>query len=78
MFETDPITMVTFTQEAVQIVAQAGPPSDLPAAVPDFVSELLTEISAAAGDAKSGLGETIKDIVPGGSEVSDGADNSGK
>lgn len=68
MFETDPLTMVTVAQDAANMIAQAGPPSGLPAPVPDFVGDILETVGSSAGDAKDGLGEAISEITPGGSE----------
>jgi hypothetical protein len=66
MFEADPITMVQFANNASQMALQAGPPSDLPAQVPDFVLQILSEISSSAGGESGGLGETISGLTPGG------------
>ena len=49
MFETDPLTMVQFANDVTQMAMQAGPPTDLPAQVPDFVGNILAEVSSAAG-----------------------------
>jgi hypothetical protein len=73
MFEADPVTMVQFATDAAQMAMQAGPPSDLPAQVPDFVLNILSEISSSAGGESGGLGETISGLTPGGSEAADGA-----
>lgn len=75
MFETDPLTMVTVAQDAANMIAQAGPPSGLPAPVPDFVGDILETVGSSAGDAKDGLGEAISELTPGGSE---GANDAGK
>lgn len=75
MIEADPLTIVTFANDAANMVLQAGPPSDLPAQVPDFVSNILDAIRSSAGE--GGLGETISDLIPGGEEVADGAGNGG-
>jgi hypothetical protein len=69
MFEADPLTMATLAQNAVDVAAQAGPPTDLPAQVPDFVGNVLGEIGASAGDAMDGLGESISGLTPGGGEA---------
>lgn len=73
MIEADPLTMVTFANDTAHMVMQAGPPSDLPAQVPDFVSDILDAVRNSAGD--GGLGETISDLVPGGDAAGSGADN---
>ena len=73
MIEADPLTVVTFANDAAQTVLQVGPPSDLPAQVPDFVGDLLDAIRNSAGE--GGLGETISELVPGGSEAAGGAGN---
>lgn len=65
MFDSDPLTMVSFAHDAVQLAMQAGPPADLPTQVPDFVGRLLGEISASAADTAGGLGETISELTPG-------------
>lgn len=78
MFETDPLMMVTVAQDAANLIAQAGPPSGLPAPVPDFVGEILETVGSSAGDAKEGLGEAIRAITPGGSDAAEGASNAGK
>lgn len=72
MFEAAPVTIAQFATDATRMVLQAGPPSDLPAQVPDFVLEILREISAGGGES-GGLGETISGLTPGGSETADGA-----
>ncbi|MFC6614022.1 hypothetical protein ACFQAS_03460 [Halopenitus salinus] len=75
MFETDPTLLVALTNEfaatwtngLADAVALAGPPSDLPSAVPDFVGDIHDAIrSFSPGD--GGLGETIRDLTPGGGE----------
>ena len=48
---------------------QAGPQTDLPAQVPDFVGNILAEVSFAAGGESGGLGEAISGMTPGGSEA---------
>ena len=71
MFEADPLTIATFANDTAQIVLQAGPPTDLPAQVPDFVSSILETVRGSAGS--GGLGETISGMTPGGAEAADGA-----
>jgi len=71
MIDADPITIATIANDAVQTLAQAGPPSDLPAQVPDFVGDILETVRNAAGE--SGLGETISELTPGGSDAAQGA-----
>ena len=73
MIEADPLTMVLFANDAAQTVLQAGPPSDLPAQVPDFVSDILDAIRNSSGE--GGLGETISELTPGGNESAAGAEN---
>ncbi|MFW6321478.1 MAG: hypothetical protein ACOC0Z_06460 [Halohasta sp.] len=65
MFDSDPLTMVSLAHDAAQVTMQAGPPADLPGAVPDFVGRILGEISGSVGDASGGLGETISRLTPG-------------
>ncbi|PSQ61765.1 MAG: hypothetical protein BRD21_08730 [Halobacteriales archaeon SW_8_66_22] len=62
MLEADPLTLVTLAQDATTFVAQAGPPSDLPASVPDFVGDIHDAINSS--DVKDGLGEIISAITP--------------
>jgi hypothetical protein len=69
MFETDPLTMVQFATDTAQMAMQAGPPTDLPAQVPDFVGNILAEVNSMAGGESGGLGETISGMTPGGSEA---------
>lgn len=64
MIEADPLATVQITTDATQVVLQAGPPTDLPAQVPDFVTSILDEISASMG----GIGETVSELTPGGTE----------
>ncbi len=74
MIEADPLTMVTFANDATNLLVQASPPVDLPAQVPDFVSDLLSEIRSAGSMER--LGETLKELTPGGGDAagqSDGA-----
>lgn len=73
MFESDPVTMAQFATDAARMAMQAGPPSDLPAQVPDFVGGILAEISSSAGDASGGIGDAISGLTPGGAETADGA-----
>jgi hypothetical protein len=72
MIEADPLTMVLFANDAAQTVLQAGPPSDLPAQVPDFVSNILDAVRDSAGGGS--LGERISELTPGGSESVAGAE----
>lgn len=72
MIEADPLTIVTLANDTTQIVLQAGPPSDLPAQVPDFVSSILEAVRNTAGDGS--LGETISELTPGGAETADAAE----
>ncbi|MDT3435746.1 hypothetical protein [Haloarcula sp. 1CSR25-25] len=69
MFEADPLTMVQFANDAAQTVMQAGPPTDLPGQVPDFVGDILAEVSSMAGGESSVLGESISGMTPDGSEA---------
>ena len=71
MIEADPITIATLANDAATTIAQAGPPNDLPAQVPDFVGDVLDTVRSAAGE--SGLGETIRELTPGGSDAAQGA-----
>ncbi|WP_353635403.1 hypothetical protein ABSL23_10535 [Halobacterium sp. NMX12-1] len=48
-------------------VAQAGPPTDLPAPVPDFVSEILGSVRSFLDGGIEKLGSTVSDLTPGGS-----------
>ena len=63
MFEADPLAMASLAHSAVDVLAQAGPPTELPAQAPDFVGSILGEIGGAAAD---GLGQTISDLTPSG------------
>jgi hypothetical protein len=69
MIEATLPTMAQFATETVQFAAQAGPPADLPAQVPGFVSEILGAVGEAGSDAAGGLGDTISGLAPGGSDV---------
>lgn len=69
MFEADPLTMVQFANDATQTVMQAGPPTDLPGQVSDFVENILAEVRSMAGGESSGLGESISGMTPDGSEA---------
>lgn len=66
MFETDPLAVATLATDAVQVTLQAGPPTDLPGPVPEFVGDILGAVGSAMGDAAEGLGETISNLTPGG------------
>lgn len=46
--------------------ADAGPPSDLPEPVPDFVSDLHGAISEFLSGSVDHLGEALRSITPGG------------
>ncbi|CQH54671.1 uncharacterized protein HHUB_2113 [Halobacterium hubeiense] len=48
-------------------VAQAGPPTDLPAPVPDFVGEILGSVRSFLDGGVEKLGSTVSDLTPGGS-----------
>ena len=48
--------------------ADAGPPSDLPNPVPDFVGELLGSIGEFLSDGVDDLGETVSDIAQDGAD----------
>lgn len=71
MIEADPLTIATIANDTAQMLLQAGPPADLPAQVPDFVSSILDTVRGSAGD--GGLGEMISGLTPGGSEAAEGA-----
>lgn len=73
MIETDPLSMVMIANDATRTVLQAGPPGDLPAPVPDFVSSILDAIRNFTGG--GGLGETISELIRGGNETAGGVDN---
>lgn len=72
MFEADPVTIATLANDTAQTVLQVGPPTDVPAQVPDFVSNIFETVSGSAGN--GGLGETISGLTPGGTETVDGAE----
>ncbi|MFW5922252.1 MAG: hypothetical protein ACOCRC_02980 [Halodesulfurarchaeum sp.] len=72
MIEADPLTIAQMASDTAQTIMQAGPPSDLPAQVPDFVSSILDTVRSSAGE--GGLGEAISGLTPGGSEAADGAE----
>jgi len=48
-------------------VAQAGPPTDLPASVPDFVDDVLGSVRSFLDGSVEKLGSTVSDLTPGGS-----------
>lgn len=73
MIEADPLSMILIANDATQTVLQAGPPSGLPSQVPDFVSNILDAVRNFTGE--GGLGETIRGLTPGGSEIADGVGN---
>lgn len=62
MIEVDPLSMVLIANDAASTILQAGPPSDLPGAVPDFVSDILDAIRNIGGE--GGLGEKISELTP--------------
>jgi hypothetical protein len=66
MFEADPLTMATLATDTARMALQAGPPTDVAGQAPGFVQNVLGAISAAAGDAAGGIGETISGMTPGG------------
>ena len=74
MFEADLPTMAQFAHDTARMALQAGPPTDLPAQVPDFVGNILGEIGSSAGEARDGLGEAISGMTPGGKEATAGAE----
>lgn len=71
MIEADLIQMAPLANDTTQVFLQAGPPSDLPAQVPDFVGDILDTIRSATGE--GGIGDTISELTPGGNETADGA-----
>lgn len=58
----------TIAQVAIDFtnVAQAGPPSDLPGPVPDFVGDILGSVRSFIGGSIDNLGEAVSDLTPGG------------
>ena len=48
--------------------ADAGPPSDLPNPVPDFVGEILSSIGESLSDGIDDLGKTVSDIAGNGTD----------
>lgn len=72
MIEADPLAIAMMANDAAQTIMQAGPPSDLPAQVPDFVSSILDAVRNSVGE--GGLGETISGLTPGGSGAAGGAE----
>jgi len=73
MFEADPLTTATLATDAARTVLQVGPPADAAAQAPAFVQDILAEVGSSAGDAAGGLGETISEMTPGGSDAAAGA-----
>ncbi|WP_280536548.1 hypothetical protein [Halopenitus sp. POP-27] len=65
MFETDPSLLATWSIDLAETIALAGPPADLPGAVPDFVGEIHDAIRSFGGG-EGGIGETISELTPGG------------
>lgn len=58
--------------------ARRGPPTDLPAQAPDFVSGIHDAVrDHLAGDGDGSLGDRVSDLTPGGDEQSDASDRSG-
>lgn len=47
-------------------VAAAGPPTDLPAPVPDFVGEILGSVRSFVDGGVEKLGSVVSDLTPGG------------
>ncbi|OYR77111.1 hypothetical protein DJ77_06555 [Halorubrum ezzemoulense] len=52
----------------------AGPPSDLPDQVPDFVGGILDSVNEFLGGGVDDLGETVSDIAGNGAGEGDGTD----
>lgn len=50
-------------QNASNVSAQQGPPSELPEAVPDFVSDILGSIPDVVGGGADGLGSVVSDVA---------------
>ncbi|MFB6269615.1 MAG: hypothetical protein ABEH83_06710 [Halobacterium sp.] len=46
-------------------VAQAGPPTDLPAPVPDSVGDVLGSVRSFLDGAVDDLGKAVSDLTPG-------------
>lgn len=65
MFElVDPVA--TLGIDVLNAVAQAGPPSDLPAPVPDFVGDVLGRVRSFVDGGIDSLGKALRDVTPGG------------
>lgn len=47
-------------------VAAAGPPSDLPGPVPDFVGDVLGSVRSFLDGSIDDLGKAVSDLTPGG------------
>lgn len=47
-------------------LAQAGPPTDLPAPVPDFVGETVGAVRSFVDGGVEKLGSVVRDVTPGG------------
>ncbi len=53
------------TGDGPNVNADAGPPSDLPGPVPEFVGDLLDTIRGSASGAAGGLGDAVSDLAGG-------------
>lgn len=57
---------------------QAGPPTDMPGPVPDFVEEIHRTIGEFLDGSVDSLGSAVSDLTPGGEEsTEDGSENAG-
>lgn len=70
MIDADPLAVAMLANDAARTALQAGPPADLPAQVPDFVTDIMDAVRSFDGG--GGLGETIRDLTPGGAEMGGG------
>lgn len=58
-------TVTTVSIDTLHVLA-AGPPSDLPGPVPDFVGDILGNVRSFVEGGLDKLGKTVSDLTPGG------------
>jgi len=54
---------------------QAGPPTDLPGPVPDFVEEIHRTVGEFLDGSIDSLGSAVSDVTPGGEAPGSGSEN---
>lgn len=68
MIEIDPIAIAQLANDLGGAVLAGGPPTDLPAPVPEFVGDVLETIRSSLDGGADRLGEAVSEVTPDGAE----------